>query len=242
MATPLGTDDRMLTVGADDGIGGIITGSMEIVVIEDGISNTLAGSMEVAVVDSKGTKSAPDAMAVSADNVIGVEMGDLSEKDRNDLKLELQREMEEVMADRRRKKLACFQKSRSGVIKKGDMMKASTPVNSPFTLEELVHMIDVYVSSKYGTDLEAITRTLFESVRGSVESLKLEFKQESKKLPRQVRATVQQVLGESRDKQGLDALGTSAATMDFDAGNAQGATSNPSITVSRGGGAVNLNL
>jgi hypothetical protein len=47
---------------------------------------------------------------------------------------------------------------------------------------------------------------------------------------------VQQVLGESRDKQGLDVLGTSAATMDFDAGNAQGATSNPSITVSRGGG------
>jgi hypothetical protein len=90
MATPLGTDDRMLTIGADDGIGGIIAGSMEIVVIEDGIGNTLAGSMEVAVVDSKGTKSAPDAMAVSADNVIGVEMGDLSENDCNDLKLELQ--------------------------------------------------------------------------------------------------------------------------------------------------------
>jgi hypothetical protein len=52
-------------------------------------------------------------------------------------------------------------------------------------------MIDVSVSSKYRADLEAITRTLTDSVRGSVESLRLEFKQESEKMPRQVRAMVQ---------------------------------------------------
>jgi hypothetical protein len=56
------------------------------------------------------------------------------------------------------------------MIKKGNTAKASSPVNSPFTLEELVHMIDVSVSSKCGADLEAITRTLTDSVRGSVES------------------------------------------------------------------------
>jgi hypothetical protein len=77
------------------------------------------------------------------------------------------------------------------VIKKGNTAKASAPVNSSFTLEELVHMIDVSVSSKYGADLEVIARTLTDSVRGSVESLRLEFKQESEKMPRQVRAMVQ---------------------------------------------------
>jgi hypothetical protein len=65
--------------------------------------------------------------------------------------------MEEVMAKRKRQKLACFQMTRSGVVKKGDTMKASTPVNSPFTLEELVHIIDVSVSSKYVVNLEPIT-------------------------------------------------------------------------------------
>jgi hypothetical protein len=111
------------------------------------------------------------------------------------------------MAERRRKKLACFQKTQSGVIKKGDTMKASTLVNSPFTLEELVHMIDVSVSSKYGADLEVITRSLTDSVKGSVESLRLEFKQESKKVPRKVRAMVQQVLGEARDKREFESPG-----------------------------------
>jgi hypothetical protein len=51
-------------------------------------------------------------------------------------------------------------------------------------------MIDVSVTSKYGTDLEGITHTLTNSVRGSVESLRLEFKQESEKLPWQIRAMV----------------------------------------------------
>jgi hypothetical protein len=57
------------------------------------------------------------------------------------------------------------------------MVKASTPVKSLFTLEELMHMIDVSVNSKYGADLEGITCTLTDSVKGSVESLRLEFKQ-----------------------------------------------------------------
>jgi hypothetical protein len=52
------------------------------------------------------------------------------------------------------------------VVKKGDTVKASTPVNSQFTIEELVHMIDVFVNSKYGAHLEGITRTLTDSVKG----------------------------------------------------------------------------
>jgi hypothetical protein len=65
------------------------------------------------------------------------------------------------------------------VVKKGDTARALMPVSSSFTLEELVHMINVSVSSKYVADLEGITCTLTDSVQGSVESLRLEFKQES---------------------------------------------------------------
>jgi predicted alternative tryptophan synthase beta-subunit len=52
------------------------------------------------------------------------------------------------------------------VVKKGDTARASMPVSSSFTLEELVHMINVSVSSKYVADLEGITRTLTDSVQG----------------------------------------------------------------------------
>jgi uncharacterized alkaline shock family protein YloU len=76
-------------------------------------------------------------------------------------------------------------------MKKGDTVKTSILVNSPFTLEELVHLIDVSVNNKYGADLEGITHTLTDSVKRSVESLRLEFKEESEKMPRQIRAMVQ---------------------------------------------------
>jgi hypothetical protein len=119
--------------------------------------------------------------------------------------------MEEVMAERRRKKLACFQKTQSGVVKKGDTAMVSSPVNSPFTLEELVDMIHVSVSSKYRADLEVIAQTSTDSMRGSIESLRLEFKQDSENLPGQVRAMVQQVLGEVRDKREFESPGASTA-------------------------------
>jgi hypothetical protein len=98
------------------------------------------------------------------------------------------------------------------VVKKGDTVKASTLVNSLFTLEEFMHMINVSVNSKYGADLEGITHTLMDSVRGSVEYLRLEFKQESEKLPRQIRAMVQWVLGETRGKHDVDAPDVNATS------------------------------
>jgi hypothetical protein len=152
--------------------------------------------------DPKVTKAMGDSSGLNPSNVVEVVMGDLSEKDQRDL--ELQHEMEEEVAERQKKKLTYFQKTRHGVVKKGDMMKASTPVNSLFTLEELVQMIDVSVNSKYGANMEGITRTLTDSVKGSMESLRLEFKQEFEKMPRQIRAMVQQVLGESREKRTME--------------------------------------
>jgi hypothetical protein len=184
--------------------------------------------------DPKGTKTVPDGVGINVYNVIRVEMEDLSERDENDLELEVQWEMEEVMAKRKRQKLACFQMTRSGVVKKGDTMKASTPVNSPFTLEELVHIIDVSVSSKYVVNLEPITWTLTNSVRGSVESLRLEFKQESEKLPRQVRAIVQQGLGEAGGKREFESPGASSAVPNLSATTTQGMPVNIDRLGSRG--------
>jgi pyruvoyl-dependent arginine decarboxylase (PvlArgDC) len=96
----------------------------------------------------KGARAASNGAKVTNDNVIGVVMEDLSEKDWEEVKHELQRELKEEMAERRRKKLAYFQKTRSGVVKKGDTTRALVPVNYFFNLEELVHMIDVSVNSR----------------------------------------------------------------------------------------------
>jgi hypothetical protein len=115
------------------------------------------------------------------------------------------------------------------------------PVNSPFTLEELVHMIDVSVNSKYGADLEGITCTLTNSVRRSVESLKLEFKQESEKMPRQVRAIVQQDLDEARDKQEMGASSVANAGLGPNTMPTQGMPIGAGMPGARGG-VVNLNF
>jgi hypothetical protein len=58
--------------------------------------------------DSKGAKSAPDGTAINGGNVIAIEMENFSEKDRDKLEWELQCKLEEVMAEQRKKKLACF--------------------------------------------------------------------------------------------------------------------------------------
>jgi hypothetical protein len=167
MVTPLGSDNQSMIAGVGQGIGG-----------------ASASSLEVAVVDPKGPKLAKDGTRVNADNIIGVEMGDLSEKDRDEIERELQWELAEVMVERHKKNLVCFQKTKSGIIKKGDTTMASLSVKSPFTLEKLVHMIDVSVNSEYGVDLEGITCTLMNSIHGSMESLRQGFKQERENLPR----------------------------------------------------------
>jgi hypothetical protein len=154
MVTSLGNDDQMVIIGVCHEIGGVSTSSLEIV-----------------VVDPKGMKAAPDDVVINTENIIRVEMGDSSKKDRDETERELQWKLEEVLVERIKKKLARFQKTRSRIIKKSDTTKASVLVNSPFTLEELVHMIDVSVNNKYGADLEGITRTITDSMRGRLNLL-----------------------------------------------------------------------
>jgi hypothetical protein len=69
------------------------------------------------------------------------------------------------------------------------------------------------VNSKYGADLEGITRTLIDSLRSSLKSFKLEYKQDAdNNLHRQMRATFQQVLGESMGKRDADMSPIGGAT------------------------------
>jgi hypothetical protein len=76
---------------------------------------------------------------VGPHNTIGVAMEDLPEAERR----ALEKELEEEMAEARRRKLACFQKTCMGVIKKTvpaiTTMATATPMVTPnLTPEELV--------------------------------------------------------------------------------------------------------
>jgi hypothetical protein len=59
------------------------------------------------------------------------------------------------MAEIRRRKLACFQKTRNVIVKKANTATTSgIKVNSSsLSPEDLVQLVDVSVMSKYGTDL-----------------------------------------------------------------------------------------
>jgi hypothetical protein len=97
------------------------------------------------------TKDSAAQTEVGPHNMIGVAMEDLPEAKRRALK----KELEEEMAEARMRKLACFQKTRTGVIKKIvpaiTTAATATPTVIPnLTTEELVKFIDVVVASKYG--------------------------------------------------------------------------------------------
>jgi hypothetical protein len=73
------------------------------------------------------------------------------------------------MAEVRRRKLTCFQKTCTGVIKKTisaitTMATAIPTVTLDLTFEELVKFMNVAVASKYGNGLTNFTHTITEEV------------------------------------------------------------------------------
>jgi hypothetical protein len=135
---------------------------------------------------------------VGPHNTIGVAMEDLPKAERR----ALEKELEEQMAEARRRKLACFQKTRMGVIKKTivaimTMATAITTVSTNLTPEELVKFMDVAVASMYVYDPTNITRTITEEVRSTLHTFKTDLQNT---LPQQIRSLVQQVQGESQGK------------------------------------------
>jgi hypothetical protein len=134
-------------------------------------------------------------------NMIGVIMEDLHEAERRALEMELEEEKAEV----RRKKLACFQKTLTGVMKKTILTITTTEtaismVTPNLTPEELVKFMDVAVASKYGNDLTNFTRTITEEVRSTLDTFKTDLQNT---LPQQIRSVMQQVQGESQGKQSV---------------------------------------
>jgi hypothetical protein len=136
---------------------------------------------------------------VGPHNTIGVAMEDLAKVERR----VFEKELEEEMAEARRKKLACFQKIRTGVIKKTipsvtTTATATSTVTPNLTLKELVKFMDVTETSKYGNDLKNFTRTITEEVCSTLDTFKIDLQNT---LPQQIRSVVQQVQGESQGKQ-----------------------------------------
>jgi hypothetical protein len=81
------------------------------------------------------------------------------------------------MAEVRRRKLTCFPKTRTGVIKKivptiTTTATATSTVTPNLTPEELVKLMDVAVASKYGNDLTNFTHTITGEVRSTLDTFK----------------------------------------------------------------------
>jgi hypothetical protein len=132
-------------------------------------------------------------------NTMDVAMEDLPEVERR----ALEKELEEEMAEARRRKLTCFQKTLMGVIKKTvpaimTMATATSTVTPNLTPEELVKFMDVVVASKYRNDLTNFTHTITEEVCSTLDTFKTDLQNT---LPQQFRLVMQQVQGESQGKQ-----------------------------------------
>jgi hypothetical protein len=141
-------------------------------------------------------------------NVIAVAFRDLTEEDQCRIREVMRLELEEVEAMKMHEKLACYQKARGGVMQKVDTIKASSSkVNSSsFTPEELVHLADVSVASKYGANLAQLTHALAEDVRGELESFRQDL---DDNLPHQIQSVVKEVIGNVQGKQTPDTAGIS---------------------------------
>jgi hypothetical protein len=106
-------------------------------------------------------------------NMISVAMEDLHEVERR----ALEKELEEEMAEARKRKLACFQKTQIGMIKNTVLAitttaTATSTVTPNLTSEELVKFMDVAVASKYRNDLMNFTHTITEEVHSTLVTFK----------------------------------------------------------------------
>jgi hypothetical protein len=127
---------------------------------------------------------------VGAHNTIWVMMVDLLEAER----ITVEKDLEEEMAAARRRKLACFQKTRIGVIKNTVPAITTTTTVTPMVTEELVKFMNVAVASKYGNDLTNFTCTITEKVHSTLDTFKTDLQYT---LHQQIISIVQQVQGES---------------------------------------------
>jgi hypothetical protein len=74
---------------------------------------------------------------------------------------------------------------------------ASAKVNAQLSPDDLIHMVDISVASKYGADLTQFTHVVAEDIRNTLDTFKADL---SSSFPRQVRSIVQQIGGEAQGK------------------------------------------
>ena len=106
---------------------------------------------------------------IDPENVIAVTLDDLSEDDQR----ELEEELEKERVERLKLKLAGYAKTRNGVVKKVVPSPSNAQVKN--STEEIAHLIDVSVASKYGSDMENTTRTITRAVANRLEEFKVQF-------------------------------------------------------------------
>jgi hypothetical protein len=121
----------------------------------------------------------------------------------------MKKELEEVEVARLHEKLACYQKTRNGVVQKADTARASASKVStePLPPAELAHLVDVSVASKYDTDLAQLTRVLAEDVRFTLDSFKHDL---DNNLPKQIKSVVKELVGNMQGKQTVNLASASA--------------------------------
>jgi hypothetical protein len=145
------------------------------------------------------SQGAGDRSEVDEGNVVEVTFDDLAEADQCRIKEEMKKELEEVEEARLRGKLACYQKTQNGVVQKADTTRAlaSKVSTQPLPPEELAHLVDVSVASKYGTDLAQLTHVLAEDARFTLDSFKHDL---DDKLPKQIKSVVKELVGNVQGK------------------------------------------
>jgi hypothetical protein len=139
--------------------------------------------------------------------MIGVVFRDLEEEDQCRIREEMHHELEEVEVVKMQEKLACYQKMRGCVMQKADMTTASSSKVNPssLTLEDLVHLVDVSVASKYDADLAQLTGVLAKVVCNTLDLFKHDL---DDSLPRKVRFVLKEVIGNTWGKKMVDATNT----------------------------------
>jgi hypothetical protein len=117
----------------------------------------------------------------------------------------LEKELQEEMVAARSRKLVCFQKTCTEVIKKTAQTitttttTATAPMVTPnMTPEVLVKFMDVAVAIKYGNNISNFTCVITDDVHSTLESFKTDLQNT---LHRQIRSVVHQVQGEAQGKQ-----------------------------------------
>jgi len=144
-----------------------------------------------------------DPSGINPSNIIPVTLKDLSEEEQR----EIERELEEEKMEKLKQKLACYQKTRDDVFKRevAPAPAHGSKASNPVTAEEIGHLIDVSVASKFSTvvpDLQHMARAITQSVNEQLCGFKHNFNQDlQNNLVRDVRSVVLQVNDERCEKQ-----------------------------------------